>query len=105
MNKHHGHLFNSREISTAALLSVILGVICIAACSVMIYLTYRNGGRAQLRYGGVIFICLFFSLLGLILAILSRREAEKLYFFSYLGMVLNGVVLVLGIVVMYLGLT
>ena len=69
----------------------------------MVYLTYKNGGQAQLRYGGVDFICLFFSLAGMILAILSRREPEKFYLTSYLGMLLNGLVLAFGFVVMYLG--
>lgn len=104
MRRHHGHLFSSKEISVTALISVILGAISVFSCGSMIYLTYENGGRAQLRYGGVVFICLFFSLLGLVLAILSRREPEKQYFFSYLGMVLNGLVLALGFVIMYLGL-
>ena len=69
----------------------------------MVYLTYKNGGQAQLRYGGVVVICLFFSLAGMILAILSRREPEKFYLTSYLGMLLNGLVLAFGFVVMYLG--
>lgn len=69
----------------------------------MVYLTYKNGGQAQLRYGVVVFICLFFSLAGMILAILSRREPEKFYLTSYLGMLLNGLVLAFGFVVMYLG--
>lgn len=97
-------MFNSKEVSFRALLSVALGVISVVSCSLMIYLTYLNDGRAQLRYGGVVFLCLFFSLAGLILAILSRREPEKRYWVSYLGMVLNGGILVLGFVIIYLGL-
>ena len=89
MRKPHGHLFSSREQSVNALLSVILGGISLLSCSIMVYLTYKNGGQAQLRYGGVVFICLFFSLAGMILAILSRREPE--------------LVLAFGFVVMYLG--
>lgn len=103
MRKPHGHLFSSREQSVNALLSVILGGISLLSCSIMVYLTYKNGGQAQLRYGGVVFICLFFSLAGMILAILSRREPEKFYLTSYLGILLNGLVLAFGFVVMYLG--
>ena len=33
----------------------------------------------------------------------SRREPEKFYLTSYLGMLLNGLVLAFGFVVMYLG--
>ncbi len=104
MRRKHGHLFNSREVSTGALLAVMLGGISLTACCVMIYLAYKNGGQAQLRHGGVVFICLFFALAGMILSILSRREPEKRYVVSYLGMILNGAVLGLGFVLMYLGL-
>ena len=104
MRRGHGHLFNSREISTNALLSVTLGGISLAACCIMIYLAYENGGQAQLRQGGVVFVCLFLALAGMILSILSRREPEKRYVVSYLGMILNGAVLGLGFVLMYLGL-
>ena len=97
-------MFNSREVSTRALLSVALGVISVVSCSLMIYLAFLNGGQAELRSGGVVFLCLFFSLAGLILAILSRREPEKRYWVSYLGMVLNGGILALGFVIIYLGL-
>lgn len=81
-----------------------LGGISLTACCVMIYLAYENGGQAQLRCGGVVFICLFFALTGMILSILSRREPEKQYIVSYLGMLLNGAVLCLGFALMYLGL-
>ncbi len=104
MRRLHGHLFNSREQSTNALLSVLLGSISLLSCGIMIYLAYKNGGQAQLRYGGVVFICLFFALIGIILGILSRREPEKMYLTSYIGIVLNGLVLLLGFVLMYLGL-
>ena len=104
MRRKHGHLFNSREVSTGALLAVMLGGISLTACCVMIYLAYKNGGQAQLRHGGVVFICLFFALAGIILGILSRREPEKFYLTSYLGVVLNGAELVLGFILMYLGL-
>ena len=43
-------------------------------------------------------------LIGLILAILSRREPDRWYFFSYAGIILNGAVVALCFVTMYLGL-
>ena len=104
LKKRHGHMFDSKEISTRALVSVLLGMISVISCSLMVWLTYVNGGQAELRYGGVVFLCLFFSLAGMILAILSRREPEKRYWVSYLGMILNGGILALGFAIIYLGL-
>ena len=50
------------------------------------------------------FLCIVMALVGLIIAILSRKERDIYYFFSYLGMALNGAVLLAGAGVMYLGL-
>ncbi len=61
------------------------------------------GGQAGVRSGAVILLCLIFSLVGMTLAVLSRREPDRWYFFSYLGMGLNGIVLILCFVIMYLG--
>jgi len=70
----------------------------------MIYGAYKNGGQAEPRHAAVVFVCLVLSLAGLILSILSRREPDRNYLFSYAGMVLNTIVIVFCGYVMYLGL-
>lgn len=104
MRRPHSYLFNSKKQSTTAGVACILGLISLVSCIMMYYETYRNGGVAQLRYAAVVIVCLIFSFIGLILAILSRREPDRIYFFSYLGMILNGTTLGLCFVTMYLGL-
>ncbi len=104
MKRPRSYLFTAKKQSTKALIATSLGLISVISMSVMIYLTYKNEGHAELRYGAVAFVCLFFSLIGLILAILSRREPDRWYFFSYAGIVLNGAVVALCFVTMYLGL-
>ncbi|MBP3218317.1 MAG: hypothetical protein IJV26_04070 [Lachnospiraceae bacterium] len=95
--------FTNRKQSLKALISLSFGLICSVSCALMLYLTYQRGGEAELRYGAVVFVCLFFSLTGLILAILSRREPDRWYLISYIGMALNAMVVALCAVIIYLG--
>lgn len=104
MRRPHSYLFNSKKQSTTAGIACILGGISLLSCVLMYDEAYRNGGEASANDAAVVIVCLIFSLVGLILAILSRREPDRIYFFSYLGMALNGVPLVLCFVTMYLGL-
>lgn len=70
----------------------------------MIYVAYENGGEAQARCGAVVFICLIFSLIGLILAIYSFSDQDSYLLFSVLGVIFNGLQLAGCFVLMYLGL-
>ena len=94
MRRPHKLLFTTKEKSTRALISDVLGIISAVSCIWMIVAAYRNGGQAEVQYGAVLFLCMLFSLAGLIVAILSLREQDKIYGFSYFGIALNTVVLV-----------
>lgn len=103
MKKPRNYLFTSRHQSWTALIGSSLGLISLVSSCVMIYEAYSNDGEARERSGAVILLCLIFSLVGMTLSVLSRREPDRWYFFSYAGMVLNGIVLALCFVIMYLG--
>ena len=95
--------FTNRKQSVKALISLSFGLICCFSCAAVLYMTYQNGGQARLNDGAVILVCPFFSLTGLILAILSRREPDRWYLLSYVGMFLNTLVVALCAVIIYLG--
>ncbi len=104
MKRPRSYLFTARHQSTGALIAVSLGLISVISTGFVIYKTYEDGGSAGPRSAAVVLLCLIFALTGLILAILSRREPDTLYFFSYLGMILNAVVIAACFIIMYLGL-
>ncbi|SEA03025.1 hypothetical protein SAMN02745687_01494 [Lachnospiraceae bacterium NK3A20] len=104
MKRPRSYLFTSKKQSYPGLISLVLGVICVISVAAMIYLTYQAGGKAQLRYGAVVFICALISLAGLITGILARREPDRIYLFAYIGIALNAAVLAVSFTIMYLGL-
>lgn len=87
------YIFTNKTFSQKAILSVILGVIGLASIIIAVIFTYSRGGEATLEYGGVVLLCLIYGFIGLILAIISKKEPDKYYFISYLGMVLNMMVI------------
>lgn len=84
-------------------MSTVLGMISIVSLSAVVYLTYLSGGEAQNGYGVTGLLATIFSLIGLILGIVTVRDKSYYRFFPWLGVVLN--LLVLGSVsfILYLG--
>ena len=97
------YIFTNKTFSQKAIMSVILGVIGIASIIVAVVFTYSNGGIATLEYGGVVLLSLLYGFGGLILAVLSKKEPDKYYLLSYLGMVLNAIVIAMVSMILYAG--
>ena len=55
--------------------------------------SFQNQGEALVKYGAAVLFALLFALAGLVLGILSRMVQDRFYFFSYVGMTLNGLAL------------
>lgn len=97
------YIFTNKTFSQKAIMSVILGIIGIASIIVAVAFTYSKGGIATLEYGGVVLLSLIYGFAGLVLAIISKKEPDKYYFISYLGMVLNAIVIAMVSLILYAG--
>ena len=97
------YIFTNKTFSQKAIMSVILGVMGIASIVVAVAFTYMKGGNATLEYGGVVLLSLLYGFAGLILGVLSKREPDKYYFISYLGMVLNSIIIIMVSMILYAG--
>ena len=78
-------------------------MISIASLGYIIVNSYRNDGQVPLQYGAVAFLTMLFAFAGIVLGVLSKSERDKFYFFSYLGIVLNVLVLAALSVILYAG--
>lgn len=84
-------------------MATILGVISLSSLVYIIYKSYTNAGKVPLQYGAVAFLTMIFAFAGIVLGVLSKSERDKFYFFSYLGIVLNVLVLAALSVILYAG--
>lgn len=97
------YIFTNKTFSLKAIMSVALGMIGIVSIAVAVAFTFLRGGNATLEYGGVVLLSLIYGFAGLILAIISKKEPDKYYFLSYLGMVFNVIVIGMVSFILYAG--
>ena len=96
-------MFTNKEHTIKGIMATILGMISIASLGYIIVNSYRNDGQVPLQYGAVAFLTMLFAFAGIVLGVLSKSERDKFYFFSYLGIVLNVLVLAALSVILYAG--
>ncbi len=96
-------MFTNKEHTLKGIMATILGMISIASLGDIIVNSYRNDGQVPLQYGAVAFLTMLFAFAGIVLGVLSKSERDKFYFFSYLGIVLNVLVLAALSVILYAG--
>ncbi len=84
-------------------MSTILGIISIVSMIIVIYLTYLKDGNATNGYGMTGLFATVFSLIGFVLGIVALREKDTYKLFSWLGTVLNVLMLAGMVFLIYLG--
>ncbi len=84
-------------------MSAILGVISLATLLYAIVMSYLRAGDIPRQYGAAALLVMIFAFVGIALGLLSRTERDKFYLFSYLGIALNVLALVVISVILYAG--
>lgn len=70
-------------------MSVILGVISLAALVTAVVLAYLSGGEAAVKSGFTGLLAMIFSLTGMALGVLTACDKSYYRFFPVLGILLN----------------
>ncbi len=96
-------MFTNKEHTLRGIMATILGVISLTSLVYIIVESYTKAGEIPLQYGAVAFLTMIFAFVGIVLGVLSKSERDKFYFFSYLGIVLNVLVLAALSVILYAG--
>ena len=103
MAKKNSYMFTNREHSQKGIMSAILGVISLATLLYAIVMSYLREGDIPRQYGAAALLVMIFAFVGIALGLLSRTERDKFYLFSYLGIALNVLALVVISVILYAG--
>lgn len=101
--KKNGFMFINKEHTLKGIMGTILGVISLISLVYIIADSYSTAGEVPIQYGAVAFLTMIFAFVGIVLGVLSKSERDKFYFFSYLGIVLNVIVLATLSVILYAG--
>ena len=103
MLKKSDFMFTSKEHTQKGIMATILGVISLVSLVYIILESYWKAGKVPQQYGAVAFLTMLFAFVGIALGVISKSERDKFYFFSYLGIVLNVLVLAALSVILYAG--
>lgn len=96
-------MFTNKEHTLKGIMATILGVLSLGSLVYIIVDSYTRAGEVPLQYGAVAFLTMIFAFVGIVLGVISKSERDKFYFFSYLGIVLNVLVLAVLSVILYAG--
>jgi len=96
-------IFTNKIQSKKGIMATILGIISFVSILSCIYITYKSGQEATSNCGVTVFLSLIFSLTGMTLAVVSRTEKDKYYIYSYIGMVLNFLVISCVSIILFAG--
>lgn len=83
------YIFTDKRESKKGVMSTALGLIALVSVAAAVYATYRNQGQAMIRYGMAVLFALLFSLVGIVLGVMAKWEKDRFHVFSWLGIVLN----------------
>ncbi len=97
-------MFTDNRHPEKGVMSSILGCISVGALAAAVIFTYNDGGQAQLRYAAAALVAAIFSVVGLVLGIMSRTEKDIFKLFPNLGIVLNTLAIAFVIFILVLGL-
>lgn len=98
-----GYKFTNKKNPQQGIMASILGTIAMVSVGLAIYLTYLNKGVAPMQYGTVILLSLLFAIVGFVLAIRACMEKDIYRLFPVLGIILNGITILAGGFILYLG--
>ena len=94
MRHRKNYIFTNKRHSEKAMMSTILGTISSLSLIAVIYLTYIAKGQAPNGYGVTGLLITLFSLVGLILGMVTVLEKDRYRLFPIIGIVLNLVTLI-----------
>ena len=81
--------FTDNRHPEKGILSAVLGCISVTTYILAVVFTYKNGGQALMQYAAAAFVAAIFSVVGLVLGIMSRFEKDIFKFFPNVGIILN----------------
>lgn len=97
-------IFTDKKISDRGIMSVVLGGICVLSQLYSFFVSYLHEGEVPARFGAALFLTLLFAVVGLSLGISAFKDIDKKRLLPFLGIVLNGVTVIILAFLLWIGL-
>lgn len=98
-----GYMFTNKSHPRRGIIATVLGGIDMASLCLAVWLCFKNRGASNARLGTAALFALLFSIVGLVLGILSRLEKDRFYIFPTIGITLNFLVIAFVVFIIFAG--
>jgi len=88
---HRKYIYTNKKTSERAIMSTILGIISNVSLGIVIYMTYLKNGETEHGYGFTAILAMIFSIIGLVLGVITVKDKDYYRFFPVTGIILNGI--------------
>lgn len=93
MARRRKYIYTNKKTSERAIMSTILGIISNVSLGIVIYMTYLDNGETEHGYGVTAILAMIFSMIGLILGVITVKDKDYYRFFPVVGILLNVIAL------------
>lgn len=93
MARRRKYIYTNKKTSERAIMSTILGIISNGSLGIVIYMTYLENGQTEHGYGVTAILAMIFSMIGLVLGVITVKDKDYYRFFPVVGIILNAIAL------------
>lgn len=103
MSRKKRKIYTDKKHAVKGMIATAMAVLALALFAVIIFLSYRQRGQAQIWIGSMALFSILMSFVGLILGLMSFQGENNYKLFSQLGSFCNVFVLVLWAMIYLIG--
>lgn len=96
--------FTNKRHSVGGVLSSLMALSAVVLIVIAVIISFKAGGYGGEEVGTLSLMALVFSASGLVLGLLSYRETDRYYSFSFAGSLVSGIVTVLLVMLFFTGI-
>lgn len=99
-----GYRFTDKNNTSLGIASSVIGAVSLCLFAIGVIISYKENGNAGLIVGAIGSVAFIFNCIGVILGLKGFKERDKFYLFSWIGVILNGIMWIMMCVIISGGL-
>ncbi len=88
-------IYTDKKHAVKGIVATILAVAALLVFAAVVYISFKNGGEAEMWIGSMALISILFGVVGLILGLMSFKSENSYKLFAQIGSFLNVFVLLI----------
>lgn len=88
-------IYTDKKHAVKGIVATILAVAALIVFAAVVYISFKNGGEAEMWIGSMALISILFGVVGLILGLMSFKSENSYKLFAQIGSFLNVFVLLI----------